>query len=773
MVVFFVNVQVYEEFQKRFLDGYVSAYDGCKSAYFSRQPFKGERYSQAFQFSVEAGEKEREFTVTLQKAAKFDIDRDRLKEILSGASESMPALQALDVILRHLPSLKMQLIGRSFFTRPQQPFALGMGREVWPGYYQSVRPVMGWKMMLNIDMATTAFYTEQSVFDFMCMNLRRCSPRDATNPVSDRDRQEFSKRELNQLEHIKFCREIKGIKIVVSHLPYKRKYKVVGLTRLTTRNQTFSREDGSACTVENYFREIYPNAPIRHPLLPCLHVGQKTRNIYLPIDVCTIVGGQRCMKKLSDLQTANMIRHTAKPAYEREQVINTTVKRAAFNDDLVVKEFGIGVDSKMVEVCGRVLNPPRIVYNSGAVVTPPHNKGCWDMRSKTFFRGVTVKKWAVVCSIYQNRDNNCGCERFISQLQKQSSEMGMNMMAVPIFKHVGRKAVEHVFNDLVSCNSNLDLVIVIINPGGTDYQDVKRLGDSESGKAVATQCLLSKTVLDKCNPATLGNICLKINARLGGVNSFVDLGTRPSLIKGVPIIIFGADVTHPRSDDTTSPSIASVVASVDLEGGRYRAIHRNQKHRQEIIADLTEMTKEHLKAFRRSTRHKPMKIIFYRDGVSEGQFDAVRLDEIAALQRACEQLEPTYQPKITFIVVQKRHHTRFFPKSKMDEVGRGKNVPPGTMVDRTITHPSQFDFYLCSHIAIQGTSRPCHYHVLWDDSDFTANELQSFSYQLCHMFWRCNRSVSYPAPTYYAHHDAAHARMLLQAACANSSRYLA
>ncbi|KAL0166440.1 hypothetical protein M9458_038284, partial [Cirrhinus mrigala] len=78
------------------------------------------------------------------------------------------------------------------------------------------------------------------------------------------------------------------------------------------------------------------------------------------------------------------------------------------------------------------------------------------------------------------------------------------------------------------------------------------------------------------------------------------------------------------------------------------------------------------------------------------------------------------------------------------------NVPAGTTVDSTITHPSEFDFYLCSHAGIQGTSRPSHYHVLWDDNCFTADELQLLTYQLCHTYVRCTRSVSIPAPAYYA-----------------------
>ena len=121
-----------------------------------------------------------------------------------------------------------------------------------------------------------------------------------------------------------------------------------------------------------------------------------------------------------------------------------------------------------------------------------------------------------------------------------------------------------------------------------------------------------------------------------------------------------------------------------------------------------------------------------------------------------------YEPKVTFLVVQKRRHTRFFPRSE-DADGRYKNVPPGTVVDREITHPTEVDFYLVSHASIQGVSRPTKYHLLWNDDDrMTENEIEKIAYYLCHMFSRCTRSVSYPAPTYYAHLAAKRARVYLE-----------
>merc|ERR1712096_263660 len=73
------------------------------------------------------------------------------------------------------------------------------------------------------------------------------------------------------------------------------------------------------------------------------------------------------------------------------------------------------------------------------------------------------------------------------------------------------------------------------------------------------------------------------------------------------------------------------------------------------------------------------------------------------------------------IVVQKRHHTRFFPTD--NNKYKNGNALAGTVVDQGINHPTEGDYYLLSHEGIQGTSRPCHSQVLWDYSDFSADEL--------------------------------------------------
>lgn len=74
--------------------------------------------------------------------------------------------------------------------------------------------------------------------------------------------------------------------------------------------------------------------------------------------------------------------------------------------------------------------------------------------------------------------------------------------------------------------------------------------------------------------------------------------------------------------------------------------------------------------------------------------------ELTAIKRGCAMAAPSATIGITLVVVQKRHHTRFFPHKK-DGDGRNNNVPAGTLVDTVITHPTEIDFYLVSHQSIQ------------------------------------------------------------------------
>jgi eukaryotic translation initiation factor 2C len=101
------------------------------------------------------------------------------------------------------------------------------------------------------------------------------------------------------------------------------------------------------------------------------------------------------------------------------------------------------------------------------------------------------------------------------------------------------------------------------------------------------------------------------------------------------------------------------------------------------------MVHDLLMTFKERNSVYPQRILFYRDGVSEGQHAEIMQTEVSAVRRACELAQ--IRASVTFCVVKKRHHARFFPK-KPDDTDRSGNCLAGTVVDKVITSPSEFDF---------------------------------------------------------------------------------
>ncbi|KAL3236884.1 hypothetical protein MRX96_022138 [Rhipicephalus microplus] len=714
-----INRLVIEQLVKKYrldLSNCVPAFDGRKNLYTRRELKFRER---TFAVELEEDQRVQKFVVKIQYAATVNLDA--LHAVFENKVNTVPqeVLQAVDIVLRHGPSIRLTPVGRSFFKPPlpNQAHSLGGGREVWFGYYTSVRPAQ-WKPMLNVDMSATAFYEPQPVLSFMCKILS-----DGRREMTAAD---F--RDLRDFQNVRLNKELKGLRIKVTHLPYPRKYKVVRVTKEPAKRLFFDMEDGSRCSVADYFQNRYGR--LVYPNLPCIQVGNLAHPVYLPLEVCEIVEGQHCRKKLDENQTSEMIKRTAQPPAKRFNEIRQSVR------DL-----------------GRVLEPPSLLFENNAVTKP--REGTWELRGKHFFKAASLTRWTLLnLSRFAQRDS---LDNFVKLLVRTGNELGMRIeQPVDISSaDTNRKPIRTTLLEEQRKVPNIEMVIIILTKS-TNYAEIKQVAETEIG--LRTQCVMDNNVVKKCNPALVTNLCQKMNAKLGGTNNSLLPQEKPAIFQK-PVIIIGADVTHPAPGDKHRPSIAACVGSLDSIPSRFHSSIRVQMEdstatsRVEIIRDLKDMMKELLKAFYRATKHKPERIIFYRDGVSEGQFMEVRNREVSAIRLACQEMSPneTYEPALTFIVVQKRHHTRFMPANDRDGVGKCKNVPPGTTVDSVVTHPLDFDFFLCSHFGIQGTSKPSHYYIVWDDSDFSADDLQKLSFYLCHTYARCSRSVSIPAPVYYAH----------------------
>jgi hypothetical protein len=116
-----------------------------------------------------------------------------------------------------------------------------------------------------------------------------------------------------------------------------------------------------------------------------------------------------------------------------------------------------------------------------------------------------------------------------------------------------------------------------------------------------------------------------------------------------PSALIGADVTHP-GPGLFEPSIASIVTSMNPEHTRYTTFFSVQSPRLEIIEELRSMMKAREPSrcpsfatqtllqnafkswFRVRGPFPPRHVIFYRDGVSEGEYGKVKDHEVSAIR---------------------------------------------------------------------------------------------------------------------------------------------
>ncbi|XP_065580424.1 protein argonaute-2-like isoform X1 [Artemia franciscana] len=715
-------------------------FDGMKSMYSCR---KLKFREQAFPVNITFEERAREFEVVVKIAAEIDLNTITAY-MQRGSSVDIPqeGIHCLDVVLRYHQTYNMQYVPvtRSLFSMNQPMLAeLGDGAVVWLGHFQSVR--MGTHMFLNVDASQKAFYKSDEVVNVMYDVLRL--------------NHEFEPPHLTPEQVRIFDRYMRGVKVRFLVGAIKRDYKVNGL--LSPANDTNAKfdSDGQLVTVEEYFKKHY-NAELKYPYLHCLWVGSAQKQSRVPIECCTIKPGQVMRGKLNEMQTSEMIKAAAKPPFERKKRIDGAIQKMQ-GCGPVARNFGISMSNQMAQVDGRILEAPRVEVggqNGVQLVTPRDGK--WDMRNKKFLSAAALEHWGV---LDVSRTKDMDIRKFFETLKKMARSFGMNVNDQCFNDSCRENArdVENALRQYQKMNNKLNFVFVIIPKKGAEiYQDIKYIGDLNL--SITTQCIVKNNVF-KCQDATIGNLLLKINSKLGGTNTYIS--TNPNHKKSLPnilkerVMILGADVSHPAPEfrvDNPKPSIAAVVGSIDAFGLKYRGEIRAQDPGREIIDEMEEIVVKLLLRYRESNPHtEPSRLIFFRDGVSEGQFQDVLKWEFNAIRKACRRMRPDYSPPITFIVVQKRHNTRFFAEPGEPTVGRGQNVPPGTVVDSLITHRQEFDFFICSHEGIQGTSRPTHYYVLFDENEFNSNDLQMLTYHMCHMYVRCSRSVSNPAPSYYAH----------------------
>ncbi|KAA8516309.1 hypothetical protein F0562_016602 [Nyssa sinensis] len=710
------------------------------------------------------------FKVEISFAAKIPIQA--IASALRGqeSENTQEALRVLDIILRqHAAKQGCLLVRQSFFHDNPRSFTdLGGGVLGCRGFHSSFRTTQA-GLSLNMDGSTTMIVQPGPLVDFVISNQNVRDP--------------------FQVDWTKAKRTLKNLRIMVK--PSNTEYRITGLSENSCKEQMFSLKSRGAkdgnddaqtvdLTVFDYFVN-YRHIELRYSAdLPCINVGKPKRPTYFPIELCSLVSLQRYTKALTVHQRSLLVEKSRQKPQEKIKILTDAMRSNNYDADPMLLSCGISIHSNFTQVEGRVLTAPRLKAGNGEDVIP--RNGRWSFNNKVLCILYSVFNLKVSCSnlnsvvqkfveptkigdwVVVNFSARCDVFNLCRDLAKIGETKGIYIdRPVHVFEESPQSRlapppvrVEKMFEQMrpkfPDGPPHFILCLLPDRKNSDIYGPWKRKNLVDFG--IFNQCLAPTRV----NEQYLMNVLLKINAKLGGLNSLLSVEPSRSIpvVSDNPTMIFGMDVSHGSPGRSNVPSIAAVVSSRHWPLiSRYRASVRSQSPKVEMIDSLfkpglgnqdTGIIRELLYDFYTSSgKRKPTQIIIFRDGVSESQFNQVLNVELDQIIEACKFLDENWSPKFTVIVAQKNHHTKFFPAGSPD------NVPPGTVIDSQVCHPHNNDFYMCAHGGMIGTTRPTHYHVLFDEVGFSADDLQELIHSLSYVYQRSATAISIVAPVRYAH----------------------
>jgi eukaryotic translation initiation factor 2C len=653
------------------------------------------------------------------------------------------------------------------------------------GWYASLKPCAAGPM-LTVDLACCAFLASGGMVELMAKIAGFRSPQDLHDACKPGGRglSPHQRREIDQA--------VAKLKVKVTHHGFWKVARHLG----PPANHPDSRfeHEGRPYTVQEYYAlkarsdPRYPKA-LKYPYLPTINMGSKSKPELYPAELVAVPAGQPRNRLLSENPSlvADMIKYAAvKPAERMRHITEHSGSVVnVLRTDATAAAFGLNtVSATPATVTATVLPPAQLQYGLGQVMDP-RLRGSWSADYPKKMRFVQAPPDPVAASYSYaivlvsggappQGNWEAALTTFRTALEADSAAVGTKLqLAGPrMICRSDLGALMEVFTELQAKRVRIVLVVMVAEHA---YGTIKLVSDQ---MALPTQCI-KWSKLEKAPRGIHYNVLLKMNFKLGGTAhtlrsrlTATAAATAPATFQSPPAslswvfdrpcMLVGIDVSHPEPG-MIRDSMAAVVGSMDGSATKYVAHISSQAGRQEMVGALVEAMGCLFTAFRaRNGNRMPETVIVYRDGVSEGQYDQVLQHELPQIHTAIElQGYAVEAVRVVIVVCTKGHRTRLVCS---DNAGSGYVNPcPGLVVDSHITSDSLNEFYLNSHAAIQGTAKPCRYTLLYDELGFKMSELQLLTYWTTYLYARCNKSVSYATPAYYAHWASKRGKELLAA----------
>ncbi|KAL0324948.1 UNVERIFIED_CONTAM: protein argonaute 7 [Sesamum radiatum] len=265
--------------------------------------------------SPEKHQQHKIFRVNIKLVSKFD--GKMLSSYLNKADDSTPLPQeyihALDVVLRENPTEKCLATGRSFYSSSMGgEKEIGGGAVALKGFFQSLRPTQQ-GLALNVDFSVTAFHESIGVIPYLQKRL------DFMHDISQEKSRSLTSEQKKQVE-----KALKNMRVFVCHRETVQRYRVYSLTEDVAENLWFPDRDGKNLRLIKYFKDHY-DYDVQYKNLPCLQISRR-KPCYLPMELCVICEGQKFLGKLSDDQTAKILKMGCQKPRERKATIDSVME---------------------------------------------------------------------------------------------------------------------------------------------------------------------------------------------------------------------------------------------------------------------------------------------------------------------------------------------------------------------------------------------------------------------------------------------------------------
>ncbi|CAG7816213.1 unnamed protein product [Allacma fusca] len=627
-----------------------------------------------------------------------------------------------------LKKLQLKCIRRNHFDDTMAINIPTYGLELWPGLFQVIEQHEK-SLLLCVDTAFKVLRT------------------DSVLAVMNRIRQNCLERNGSEADVLRAWKdELVGTIVMTCN---SKTFRIDDIDPQMRPTHTF-KMNGTDVAYKQHFLKKYgletnnDNQPMLISLPTKWQIrNNRTDNICLIPELCRSTGLTDSMRGNFSLMKS-LGEHMHAPPSGRVAMIENFMSRVQNNPDIreYREEWGLGIEKEMVKLPGRILPPEKLGFaNNQGFGADDNGDFTRAFREKAMMVSVALKEWVI---IVPRRDMGA-VDGFLNTLKRVSTPLQFHISDPRERKGIdGRRTQEFsqaIHEVMTKHRGKLGMIFIVLPNNRIDnYAAVKRACYHDYG--IQSQCFLAKNLTNRGLMSIATKVAIQMNAKLGGEPWGVANPMKDAMYVGF-------DVYH--SAARNSPSIGAMTATMNKNCSRYYSTTSTHATSQELSDNIFNDMMKCLLAYKKANGTVPSRIIFYRDGVGEGQLSLVYNQEVVPLKDGLKRLydkERLPEVKLTFVVVTKRINTRLF----LHKGGKAFDNPrPGTIVDDVITKPERYDFFLISQVARQGTVSPTHYNVLYDFQGLPPDRLQLLTYKLCYGYFNWSGTVSVPAPCQYAH----------------------